>query len=142
MGLMQGLAQTGTTLLEPMLQVRITVPEVYGGKVLSDLVQMRASFDPPQLSGDRFVVEGRLPVATSLDYPVKLSAMSGGRGVITSSFGGYQPSPPDVHAERKRRGVNRSTNPSTFWPYARRYQHDLEWAAALIDRWSRCQYNR
>ncbi|MHA7752520.1 GTP-binding protein [Paenibacillus chondroitinus] len=106
MGLMQGLAQTGTTLLEPMLQVRITVPEVYGGKVLSDLVQMRASFDPPQLSGDRFVVEGRLPVATSLDYPVKLSAMSGGRGVITSSFGGYQPSPPDVHAERKRRGVN------------------------------------
>ncbi|MDD9270677.1 TetM/TetW/TetO/TetS family tetracycline resistance ribosomal protection protein [Paenibacillus sp. MAHUQ-63] len=106
MGLMQGLAQTGTTLLEPMLQVRITVPEVYGGKVLSDLVQMRATFDPPQVSGDRFVVEGRLPVATSLDYPVKLSAMSGGRGVITSSFGGYQPSPPDVHAERKRRGVN------------------------------------
>ncbi|MBP1963959.1 GTP-binding protein [Paenibacillus aceris] len=106
MGLMQGLAQTGTTLLEPMLQVRITVPEAYGGKVLSDLVQMRASFDPPQLSGDRFVVEGRLPVATSLDYPVKLSAMSGGRGVITSSFGGYQPSPPDVHAERRRRGVN------------------------------------
>lgn len=106
MGLMQGLAQTGTALLEPMLQVRITVPEIYGGKVLSDLVQMRATFDPPQVSGDRFVVEGRLPVATSLDYPVKLSAMSGGRGVITSSFGGYQPSPPDVHAERKRRGVN------------------------------------
>lgn len=106
MGLMQGLAQTGTTLLEPMLQVRITVPEVYGGKVLSDLVQMRAIFDPPQLGGDRFVVEGRLPVATSLDYPVKLSAMSGGRGVITSSFGGYQPSPPDVQAERRRRGVN------------------------------------
>ncbi|OPH53596.1 GTP-binding protein [Paenibacillus ferrarius] len=106
MGLMQGLAETGTKLLEPMLQVRITVPEVYGGKVLSDLVQMRAIFDPPQISGDRFVVEGRLPAATSLDYPVKLSAMSGGRGVITSSFGGYQPSPPDVQAERKRRGVN------------------------------------
>ncbi|GFZ84934.1 tetracycline resistance protein [Paenibacillus marchantiophytorum] len=106
MGLMQGLAQTGTKLLEPMLQVRITVPEVYGGKVLSDLVQMRAIFDPPQISGDRFVVEGKLPVATSLDYPVKLSAMSGGRGVITSSFGGYQPSPPDVQAERRRRGVN------------------------------------
>ncbi|MEC0226584.1 translation factor GTPase family protein [Paenibacillus alba] len=106
MGLMQGLAETGTKLLEPMLQVRITVPEAYGGKVLSDLVQMRAIFDPPQISGDRFVVEGRLPAATSLDYPVKLSAMSGGRGVITSSFGGYQPSPPDVQAERKRRGVN------------------------------------
>ncbi|NOU84555.1 GTP-binding protein [Paenibacillus sp. LMG 31460] len=106
MGIMQGLAQTGTTLLEPMLQVRITVPEEFGGKVLSDLVQMRAAFDPPQITGGRFVVEGRLPVATSLEYPVKLSAMSGGRGVITSSFAGYQPSPPDVHAERKRRGVN------------------------------------
>lgn len=106
MGIMQGLAQTGTTLLEPMLQVRITVPEEFGGKVLSDLVQMRAAFDPPQITGGRFVVEGRLPVATSLEYPVKLSAMSGGRGVITSSFSGYQPSPPDVHAERRRRGVN------------------------------------
>ncbi|SDO02407.1 ribosomal protection tetracycline resistance protein [Paenibacillus sp. yr247] len=106
MGIMKGLAQTGTTLLEPMLQVRITVPEEFGGKVLSDLVQMRAAFDPPHIAGGRFVVEGRLPVATSLEYPVKLSAMSGGRGVITSSFAGYQPSPPDVHAERKRRGVN------------------------------------
>lgn len=106
MGIMQGLAQTGTTLLEPMLQVRITVPEEFGGKVLSDLVQMRAAFDPPQMTGGRFVVEGRLPVATSLEYPVKLGAMSGGRGMITSSFAGYQPSPPDVHAERKRRGVN------------------------------------
>ncbi|CAH1228233.1 Tetracycline resistance protein TetO [Paenibacillus allorhizoplanae] len=106
MGIMQGLAQTGTTLLEPMLQVRITVPEEFGGKVLSDLVQMRATFDAPSIAGGRFVLEGRLPVATSLEYPVKLSAMSGGRGVITSSFAGYQPSPPDVHAERKRRGVN------------------------------------
>jgi len=106
MGIMQGLADTGTTLLEPMLQVRITVPEEYGGKVLSDLVQMRAAFEPPQIAGGRFIVEGRLPVATSLDYPVKLSAMSGGRGVIASAFGGYEPCPPDVRAERKRRGVN------------------------------------
>lgn len=43
MGIMKGLAQTGTTLLEPMLQVRITVPEEFGGKVLSDLVQMRGA---------------------------------------------------------------------------------------------------
>ncbi|WP_438350087.1 GTP-binding protein [Paenibacillus sp. FA6] len=106
MGIMNGLANTGTTLLEPILRFRITTPEDYGGKVLSDLVQMRAEFTPPSILAGRFMVEGILPVATSLEYPVKLRSMTSGKGVMSSSFAGYQECPANVQVDRPRRGVD------------------------------------
>lgn len=106
MAIMDGLARTGTSLLEPILQVRIVVPEENGGRVMNDLVQMRGTFEPPVLQGERMIIEGRLPLATSLDYPVILSSYTKGRSTFTSFFAGYEPCPPDVTAERTRRGVN------------------------------------
>ncbi|WP_339189915.1 translation factor GTPase family protein [Paenibacillus sp. FSL P2-0121] len=106
MGIMNGLARVGTKLLEPILQVRIVVPEENGGRVMNDLVQMRGTFEPPVLQGERMIIEGRLPLATSLDYPVSLSSYTKGRSTFTSFFAGYEECPPDVSAERTRRGVN------------------------------------
>lgn len=106
MAIMDGLSSIGTKLLEPILQVRIVVPEENGGRVMNDLAQMRGTFDPPVLQGERMIIEGRLPLATSLDYPVSLSSYTKGRSTFTSSFAGYEECPPDVTAERTRRGVN------------------------------------
>ncbi|SET96417.1 translation factor GTPase family protein [Paenibacillus sp. NFR01] len=106
MGIMDGLARTGTKLLEPILQVRIVVPEENGGRVMNDLIQMRGSFEPPVLQGERMIIEGRLPLATSLEYPVTLSSFTKGRSTFTSFFAGYEECPPEVTAERTRRGVN------------------------------------
>ncbi len=106
MGIMDGLNRIGTKLLEPMLQFRLTVPEEFGGKVMNDLVQMRAAFEAPVLHGDRMTIEGRVPVATSLEYAVKLGSMTKGRATLSTSFVGYQECPADVKAERPRRGVN------------------------------------
>lgn len=106
MGLMDGLMNTGTTLLEPLLRFRITVPEEFGGKIMNDLVQMRASFDAPVAVKSRLTIEGIIPVATSLEYPIKLSSITGGRGMMTTFYAGYQSCPPDVQASRTRRGVN------------------------------------
>ncbi|WP_339317144.1 translation factor GTPase family protein [Paenibacillus sp. FSL R10-2734] len=106
MAIMDGLARVGTKLLEPILQVRIVVPEENGGRVMNDLVQMRGTFEPPVLQGERMIIEGRLPLATSLDYPVSLSSYTKGRSTFTSFFAGYEECPPEVSAERTRRGVN------------------------------------
>lgn len=106
MGIMNGLANTGTQLLEPILHVRIVVPEENAGRVMNDLVQMRGRFEPPQLQGERVLIEGHVPLSTSLDYPIELSSYTKGRSTFASSFAGYEPCPPDVHAERVRRGVN------------------------------------
>lgn len=106
MGIMNGLDSVGTKLLEPVLQFRIVVPEENGGRVMNDLVLMRGSFDAPTLQGDRLIIEGRLPAATSLEYPMELNSLTKGRGTIATFFVGYEECPPDVTAERTRRGVN------------------------------------
>lgn len=106
MGLMNGLAAGGTKLLEPVLRFRISVPEDNAGRVLSDLSRMRAEFDPPFAEGGRFLIEGRIPAATSLDYAVELRSFTSGKGMLTASFDGYQEAPPGTEASRPRVGIN------------------------------------
>lgn len=106
MGIMDGLARTGTLLLEPLLAFRLSLPEEFGGKVMNELVQMRGEFAPPDVREGRLVVEGLLPVATSLDFPARLGTMTKGRGTLSATFAGYRECPPEVRAERKRQGVN------------------------------------
>ncbi|MFC5528678.1 GTP-binding protein [Cohnella yongneupensis] len=106
MGIMDGLVNTGTKLLEPMLSYRLSTPEEFGGKIMSELVLMRGTFDTPVVRGGRMELEGMLPVATSLDFPARLGSLTKGRGTLTTFFGGYQDCPADVEATRARRGVN------------------------------------
>ncbi|WP_256760730.1 translation factor GTPase family protein [Cohnella sp. WQ 127256] len=106
MGIMDGLAKMGTKLLEPMLKFRLSTPEEFGGKLMSELVVMRGEFDTPHVHLGRMEIEGRLPVATSLEFPARLGSMTKGRGTLTTFFDGYELCPPDVNAERTRRGVN------------------------------------
>lgn len=106
MGIMDGLARIGTKLLEPLLRFRLSAPEDYGGKLMSELVLMRSEFDAPVVRNGRIEIEGILPVATSLDFPARLGTLTRGRGTISTFFSGYQDCPLDVQAERTRRGVN------------------------------------
>ncbi|MEK3719424.1 translation factor GTPase family protein [Paenibacillus sp. FSL H8-0034] len=106
MGIMDGLANTGTKLLEPMLRFRLSTPEEYGGKLMNELVLMRGQFDTPVLRNGRMDIEGILPVATSLDFPSRLGSLTKGRGTLSVFFAGYQDCPPEVEVERQRRGVN------------------------------------
>ncbi|MCD9024097.1 GTP-binding protein [Cohnella silvisoli] len=106
MGIMDGLANTGTMLLEPILRFRLSTPEEFGGKLMSELVVMRGEFDTPFVRQGRMEIEGKLPVATSLDFPARLGSLTKGRGTLTTFFDGYKECPADVKAERARRGVN------------------------------------
>ncbi|WP_274654547.1 GTP-binding protein [Paenibacillus humicola] len=106
MGIMNGLANVGTKLLEPILRFRLSVPEEFGGKLMNELVVMRGEFDTPVVRRERMELEGLLPVATSLDFPARLGSLTKGRGTLSTFFHGYRESPPDVTAERPRRGVN------------------------------------
>ncbi|MBU5593299.1 TetM/TetW/TetO/TetS family tetracycline resistance ribosomal protection protein [Clostridium sp. MSJ-4] len=105
-GIMNGLSNIGTTLLEPIIKFRISVPEEVGGKVLSDIIQMRGTFDSPVISKGSFTVEGEMPAATSLDYPIRLGIISSGKGVISTRFSGYSPVPLELGEVRERVGVN------------------------------------
>ncbi|MCI8443134.1 MAG: TetM/TetW/TetO/TetS family tetracycline resistance ribosomal protection protein [Provencibacterium sp.] len=106
MALMDALKNTGTTLLEPVQQLRIAAPEHCAGRILGDMVEMRGEYDSPLIRDGRFFLDARVPVASSLDYPVRLAALSSGQAVLSTRFDSYQPCPPGAGKAARRYGVN------------------------------------
>jgi len=106
MGIMRGLNEIGTTLLEPIINFRITVPGDVGGRVLNDIIKMRGSFNTPFIHNDTFTIVGKMPVSTSLEYPGDLRKISSGKGIMTTGFEGYEPCCLELGATRERIGVN------------------------------------
>lgn len=106
MALMKGLKNAGTILLEPILYFRIVVPEEFGGKIIGEIINMRGTFDSPIIENGRFIITGTFPVATSLEFPIRLASITSGKGIISTRFHSYQKCPEDVEASRPYRGIN------------------------------------
>ncbi len=106
MAILKGLVATETKLLEPMLAFRIRAPEQYIGKVTGDVVGMRGSFEPATIDSGQFTLTGRVPLATSMEYAIRLSSVTGGRGALFTSFDGYQDCPPEQGVERAYKGIS------------------------------------
>jgi len=106
MGLMKGLKEGDTNLLEPLLKFRISAPEEFLGKIAGELNQMRAVFANPIFDDEKFHLEGEVPAATSMDFNIRLSSLTGGKGKVKYSFAGYQDCPEGEGKERIYKGVN------------------------------------
>ncbi len=106
MAIMNGLVETGTTLLEPILAFEISAARDLLGRITSDLSHRRASFGSPEIVGERFILTGKIPAATSLDYPVQLASRSGGKAKITTRLCGYEPCRPEQGQTTPFRGIS------------------------------------
>ncbi len=90
MGLMNALQNSETQLLEPMLKFSITANESLLGVINSELIKMRAEILNPAFEQDQFILKGLVPVATSMDFSIKLNSLSSGKAKYLVSFGGYR----------------------------------------------------
>ncbi|WP_196889894.1 GTP-binding protein [Aureivirga sp. CE67] len=106
MGIMEGLKEIGTTFLEPYISYKITAPEEFLGSITSEIVQMRGTLESPEIEGEKFTLTGTLPVATSLDFPIKLSSLSKGKAIFSSQFHGYQKCEDKLGIEQEYRGIS------------------------------------
>ena len=106
MAVMNGLAQIGTILLEPILKFDMDVAEDQSGKIIGEILAMRGTFEPPVAKNGQFLIEGLYPLATSLKFPERFAALTSGRGRLHSEFHGYEKCPPDVEAFRPYRGIS------------------------------------
>ena len=106
MAVMNGLQNTGTTLLEPLLSVHISADEDCLGRITGDIIQMRGEFDAPVVRGGSFALDAVIPAATSLEYPIRFASITSGRGLYAPSFFGYRECPPGFECQTKRHGVN------------------------------------
>lgn len=79
-------------IMEPIVNVTITVPEACMGDVAGDLSSMRGSVKGTNmLDGGRIEVEGQAPLKDVQDYHTRLKSLSGGEGEFTMSFSHYAP---------------------------------------------------
>lgn len=106
MALMKGLTETDTTLLEPILSFRIETPDEHAGRVASEIVNARGTLDPAESVGGQMVQTGRVPLATSMDLPVRLSSMTGGSAKCALRFAGYERCPAGERHTRPYRGIS------------------------------------
>ena len=106
MAILKGLVETDTVLLEPILAFRIAAPEELVGKITSDVIRMRGTADSPQMGNGQVVLRGRIPLATSMDYAIRLSSLTGGRGALSTRFDGYEECPDELGATRPYKGIS------------------------------------
>ena len=86
-------------LLEPIMDVRITVPETMMGDIMSDLNTRRGRVQGMDTVGIKSVVTAEVPLAEMLRYGNDLRSMTGGRGIYTMDFNRYDRVPTYVQDE-------------------------------------------
>lgn len=106
MAFMNTLTQTGSTILEPLLKIRVTAPEDFSGKIFSEIVKMGGEYDTPVIRSGMITVESVVPVATSMNFPEKLATITSGRAILSQTFYGYRECNDSEEHINPRNGVN------------------------------------
>ncbi len=83
----------GPVLLEPIMNVQITVPEPLMGDILSDLNTRRGRVQGMDTVGTKSVVTAQVPYAEMMRYGNDLRSITGARGIYTMQFDHYEQVP-------------------------------------------------
>ncbi len=86
-------------LLEPIVNIRVTVPEANMGDVLGDLNTRRARVQGMETEFGRSVVTAQIPLAEIQRYTSDLRSITGGRGVFTMEHSHYEVVPSHIAEE-------------------------------------------
>ncbi len=101
----KGFMEASPVLLEPIVSVKVTVPDDYTGDVMGDLNKRRGrvlGMNP--INGGYQVIEADVPMTGMFGYCTVLRSMTGGRGTYEYEFARYEQAPSDVQeAEIQKR---------------------------------------
>ena len=88
---MQALERAKTAVCEPIVQAAIEVPTTTIGAVMAALGRLGAVVETPAPRGSLSRIEAVLPAARADELQRQLAGLTGGEGVLESTFAGYQP---------------------------------------------------
>jgi len=86
-------------LLEPIMNIRITVPNDFTGDVIGDMNTKRAHVQGMNPEDGVNIIEAKVPLAEILRYAIDLKSLTHGRGQFTTEFDHYEQVP--VHLAQK-----------------------------------------
>ncbi len=106
MGIMDGLRNCGTVLLEPVLEITIRAPEQAMGKIIGEITARRAEPLPPLCENGAFTLSARIPAAETFGLTETIASLSGGRANYHARLLGYFPCPDGKGQIRERTGID------------------------------------
>ena len=85
----KAMEQAKPTLLEPIMNVEITVPDEFAGSIMGDLNSRRGRIQGMDNKGGNTVVKAEVPMSEMLTYGVDLTSMTQGRGSFNMEMHHY-----------------------------------------------------
>ena len=94
--LKKGLSQGQPILLEPIMNIKVKVPESFTGDIIGDLNTKRARVSGMFPEGGSNTIEAQAPQGEILRYAIDLKSITQGRGSYSVEFSHYEQAPPQV----------------------------------------------
>ncbi len=95
-GFRQGARKAKPVLLEPMMQVEVSTPEVYMGDVIGDLNSRRGLVQGMEDEPTGKIIRAQVPLANMFGYATSLRSLSQGRANYAMEFDCYHEAPNNV----------------------------------------------
>ena len=97
---LDAIAKARPQVLEPIVNLDVTVPDSHMGDVTGGLASKRARINgTDSLRGGEIVIKAQVPLAEVADYQTELKAMTGGQGRYAIEFSHYEPVPAQVQKQ-------------------------------------------
>jgi elongation factor G len=93
LGFKKGVLECQPTLLEPIVNIAIEIPDEYMGDVIGDLNSRRGKVLGMDSQGHHQIIKGQVPLAEILKYAPDLRSMTSGRGTFTYEHSHYEEVP-------------------------------------------------
>ncbi len=85
----KAMEQAKPTLLEPVMNVEITIPDEFAGSIMGDLNSRRGRIQGMDNKGGKTIVKAEVPMAEMLTYGTDLTSMTQGRGTFSMEMHHY-----------------------------------------------------
>jgi elongation factor G len=96
MGIKNAVAQAKPTLLEPIMQMEVTVPDECVGDIIGDLNSRRGRVLGVDAKAGAQIIRAHVPMAEVLQYAPDLRSMTSGRGTFHLEPARYEEVPPHI----------------------------------------------
>jgi elongation factor G len=97
---LDAMKNAASIVLEPLVNVEISVPSAHMGDIAGDLASRRGRItDTRPRSSSLTNIVGQVPLAELTDYAARLTSMTSGEGTFTIEFSHYEPAP--YHVQQK-----------------------------------------
>jgi elongation factor G len=96
MGFKKAMEQCNPALLEPIVDMEITVPDDCIGDVIGDMNSRRGKVLGVEPKANSQVIKAQVPMAEVLKYAPELRSMTSDRGLFTMEFSHYEEVPPHL----------------------------------------------